>query len=472
MLRLTILHTNDLHGRVQKLARITTLAKKIDKEVTAQGGHCVLWDAGDAEDTTLLESSLTKGGAMMALLKTAGYDHETLGNASPIRYGPQVVSMLAERLGQPLLCANMFNQKTGELIDGLQPYALEIFGDLKVGVIGLTDPIGAYSIFDLKMGKPLELLPVLIEQIKAKGGKTVFLLSHLSSAVDFEIAKAIKGLDVIIGGHDHQLISPPEIINNTLIVQAGEFGEFLGQLDLDIDIQTGQITNCHHQLIPVDDNIPQDIYLLQTYKTEQENGQQMMQRLIGELLDPFPLQPEQECPAGNLLADALLDRFPEAQIALALPGQWTTGLKAGMVTFGDLYSATRSTSNPAFIELTGGQILQFLNQALKPELIRKKIRPLRGQIVGFPHIAGLSVKYDPKTCQVARALIGQEELHLDQVYPVATTDLEISDYINYLVIPDEKVDYEVPTIMPEMLEEYISRYSPLKAPANDRITKE
>lgn len=81
MTRLTILHTNDMHGRVEQLARIATLAREMRAEVTAGGGYCLLLDVGDAEDTILLESSVTKGSAVMSLLRAAGYDQSALGNA-------------------------------------------------------------------------------------------------------------------------------------------------------------------------------------------------------------------------------------------------------------------------------------------------------------------------------------------------------------------------------------------------------
>src|SRR5512136_2383839 len=114
MTRLTILHTNDMHGRVEQLARVATLARQIRAEVAAAGGYCLLLDAGDAEDTILLESSVTKGSAVMALLRAAGYDRSALGNASPLRYGPQVIPDLAGSLGQPLVCANMLDGRTRE----------------------------------------------------------------------------------------------------------------------------------------------------------------------------------------------------------------------------------------------------------------------------------------------------------------------------------------------------------------------
>ena len=81
MIRLTAWHTADLHGRVEQVFRIAALARRIKQTVTASGGHCALWDAGDAEDTILYESSMTKGRAVMALLRGAGYELEALGKS-------------------------------------------------------------------------------------------------------------------------------------------------------------------------------------------------------------------------------------------------------------------------------------------------------------------------------------------------------------------------------------------------------
>ena len=85
MTQVTILHMNDLHGHVELVFRIAALARQIEQEVEARDAHCVLWDAGDAEDTILYESSIPKGRAMMAILHGAAYELGALGNASPSR---------------------------------------------------------------------------------------------------------------------------------------------------------------------------------------------------------------------------------------------------------------------------------------------------------------------------------------------------------------------------------------------------
>jgi 2',3'-cyclic-nucleotide 2'-phosphodiesterase (5'-nucleotidase family) len=194
-----------------------------------------------------------------------------------------------------------------------------------------------------------------------------------------------------------------------------------------------------------------------------------MQRVIGELRAPLDLADDRQCAAGNLLADALLDRVQGAQIAMTVTGHWTTGLEAGPLTLGALNAAIRSPANPAEVNVTGAQIAGFLQAALKPENASRRLRVLRGVAVGMPHIAGMRVRYDPASFELVEARVGDEPLELDRHYVVAATDLEFYDFMGYLVIPAEQIRFEVPTIMPEVLEDYIARRSPLGAPDANRI---
>ena len=469
MIKLTILHTNDLHGRVEQLLCIATLVRRIRSEVEANMGYCLYLDAGDSEDTSHLESSLTKGSAMEAILRGADCDYAALGNAIPLRYGPESVENLAIHFGKPLLCGNMFNAQ-GNLINGLEPYTIQIFGNLKVGLIGLTDPMDVYrGVFKLDAKKPDDVLPGLIEEVRSQGAKFIILLSHLSSSADQHVAENIPGINVIIGGHDHKKLYPPLDIKGTLIVQAGEYGQFLGRLDLEIDEDTGKVVNYSANLLPVEETLPIDSQAQKAVENEQRHVQAIMRRKIGVLEMPVELSKDSECAAGNLLADALLDRIEGAQVALALSGHWTNGLDAGVVTQGELFSANRSTANPARVELSGEQILTFMREALKPENAARRLHALRGGAVGMPHIAGMHVRYNPDDLGTLEIEIGNETLIEDKKYLVASTDMEFSEFINYLIVPDEQIEYEVPTIMPEVLEDYIRENSPLKVPPANRL---
>ncbi len=471
MIKLTILHINDLHGRVGQLLRIASLARQIRSEVQAAGGYCLFLDAGDVEDTSLLESSLTKGSAMQAILRGAGCDWAALGNAIPMRYGPHAVAELGEYFGRPLLCANMLDQH-GQLLSGLQPYAIETIGELKIGLIGLTAPNESYqTFFQLDTVAPLEILPGLVEQVRLEGAKTVILLSHLSSPKDQEISENVPGIDVIVGGHDHKKIDPPLVTNDTIIVQAGDFGQYLGRLDLTIDPKTGKITQYRGGLIPVGEDLPEDPLTLAAMQTQQQRVERMMAHVIGCLTAPVELTIESECDAGDLLADALLERLDGTQVALVLAGHWTTGLGAGQLTQGTLYAANRSTANPARAKLTGEQIVQFMRRALDLESARRTLHALRGGALGMPHVAGMRVRYDPDNLEKLEIWVGDEPIQPDRTYLVASTDMEFADFVDYLPLPMSQFEFEVPTIMPEVLEDYIVRHSPIGKPQGARIIR-
>jgi len=470
LIQLTIIHINDLHGRVEQLSRIASLVRGIRSEVQAAGGHCLFLDAGDVEDTALLESSLTKGSAMQAILRGAGCDWAALGNAIPMRYGPQAVADLGKYFGRPLLCANMLDQH-GQLLAGLQPYALETIAGLKIGLIGLTAPHESYqTFFQMDVPGPLDVLPGLIERVRLEGAKTIILLSHLNSLVDQELAEKVRGIDVIVGGHDHVKINPPMVVNGTIIVQAGDYGQFLGRLDLGIDPETGKVAQHRGELIPVGEEIPDDPVAQAAMEAQRARVEHMMQHPIGFLNDAIELASERECSAGNLLAEALLERMEGTQAALVLSGHWSSGLEAGRLTQGRLYAANRSTANPARAKLTGEQIKQFLRGALKLENAQRTLHALRGGAVGMPHVAGMRVRYDPEDLENLEIWVGDEPLQPDQTYMVAATDMEFADFINYLPLPMTQFEFEVPTIMPEVLEDYIARHSPVNNPAGGRIT--
>jgi 2',3'-cyclic-nucleotide 2'-phosphodiesterase (5'-nucleotidase family) len=468
MLKITILHTNDIHGRIPQLTRIASRVREIRQEVTGKGGYCLYVDAGDSEDTTLLESSLTKGSAMNAILRGAGCDYAALGNAVPIRYGPGQVAELAKYFGRPLLCANMYDENH-TLVEGLEPFIIHDFDSFKFGIIGVTDPVKTYSVFGLHVKKPEDVLPGLIEEVRSLGARTILLLSHLGLRQDQRVLENIAGIDVLIGGHSHSLLDPPLEINGTILAQAGEYGKVLGRLDLEIDPVTGKIVHYRSTFIVIDETIPPDPTTESVVSSEQDRVKQLMARIIGTLTDPLDLAEDRECAAGNLLADALLDRVEGAEIAFVLAGLWETGLEAGPLTQGALYAANRSPANPAKVELTGAQIEQFFRAALLPENMTKAPQALRGRKMGMPHVAGMTVCYDPSTPTALEIHVNGQLLKSEQKYIVATTDFELSDLAGYLVIPDEHVNYEVPTIMPEVLEAYITKYSPISKPQAGRI---
>jgi hypothetical protein len=136
-----------------------------------------------------------------------------------------------------------------------------------------------------------------------------------------------------------------------------------------------------------------------------------------------------------------------------------------------LYAANRSAANPARVELTGEQIEQFFRASLDLEKAQRTPKALRGRKIGLPHIAGMTICYDPSDRTSLEIHVNGNPLEKERKYIAATTDLELSNIAGYLVVPDEEVEYEVPTIMPEVLEDYIKKNSPLPKPLGGRMKR-
>lgn len=464
---LTLLHTNDLHGRQGQVARIGTLVRQVRGEVSRSGGTCLYFDAGDCEDTVLLESALSFGAAMDAVISAAGCDQTALGNANPIRYGPQSLVNMAENFGKPILCANLV-WNDGTRPAGMAPYAFHDVGDVKIGVIGMTAFMpDVYRIYNAKMLPVGEIIPPMIDELQSSGVSLIILLSHMGLNMDRNLAETISGIHVIIGGHTHDRVSPPMRVKDTLIVQAGEYGQVLGRLDLQLNDRSGRIVNYNHALIPVDESIREDERVLKEIEAQKTLAQKLLQEEIGEIRVPVTLSVTDQCSAGNLLADALLDYFPDADASMILAVHWESGLEAGVITKGGVYAANRSTGNPARVKINGEQIKTFLREGMKPEHMLQTRKPWRGHKACMPHVAGMRVVVNSNDLNDMEIYIRDKKIDPTDCFTIVTSDLEISEQLDYLPIPDDEVEFEVPTILPQVVEKYIRSHTPIAdIPAN------
>ncbi|KPV52889.1 hypothetical protein SE17_12790 [Kouleothrix aurantiaca] len=307
----TILHTNDMHGRIAGLARVATL---VAQARAAQPNTPVLYmDAGDSEDTSVRLSNLTKGTAMHYLLSAAGCDAATVGNAAPMRYGAEVLADHAAAARYPLLLANLRNPD-GSPVPGVQLRAIREVAGLRLGLLGITAGIdGSYEQwFGLKMPEPAPLVRKLAAALRQDGADLVVLLSHMGLPDDRELAAALQGsVDIIIGAHTHDLLPSGEQIGSVLVAQAGDYAQHLGRID--VVWEDGQV-HAHATVLLVPEDTPESAAVLAEVARLEDEVAQFLSEPIGELAAPLDFAADRECGVGNLMADALRERFPAARI--------------------------------------------------------------------------------------------------------------------------------------------------------------
>ena len=416
-MRLTILHTNDIHGRQERIAQIATLVRQ-ERE---RAGHAVLYlDAGDVEDTTNRLSNATKGTAMHRLLSIAGCDAHTVGNACWLRYGPGVLAEHARVSSYPQLLANFAG------VDGPVPSVL-IDG---VGILGLIDPFDRFA-DDLDWGferlDVLETARAVAADLRRRGATLVVLLSHLGYEHEFppwddrRIAPHLQDdVDLIVGGHSHHLLPHGEWIGRVLVAQAGCHGDHVGRIEVDGGTITATVE-------PVRADVPCDAAVTAEAARVEEEIAALLAEPVGRIDAPLDAAAIAELLRER--ADADVGVFSEGQVAAVVP--------AGVVTRGALWDALDSGANPAVTRMRGGHLRDLLSRGNDPSFQADTPGALRGRRRGRLELAG--PQPDPA-----------------REYLVASTDWELEPYGGYA--REEwglRVTYEFPTIVREAIEEQL-----------------
>lgn len=471
----TLLHTNDMHGHLEAMSRLSTYARNLRRELESQGRKVFFFDAGDAADRRIGFIGLTKGAAFPRILSAMDYDLQSLGNAISITYGPQAAAEMAARTNFPVLAANFFDHGR-PIVNGFQATAVFPLNTcLRLGVIGLTvDAPRVYKLFGLETPGFREAAQPYLDQFSRDGVAPVVVLSHLGLREDRLLAEAFPAIDVVIGGHTHELLENGEQINGVLIAQAGNYAEHLGRVDLEIDSDTGKVVQKSATVLPIPADTPVDLAVEAAIRLAETEADELLSRPIAELQTALDLDHFHECAVANLGADALCEHM-QAEITLLSSGLFHRGLPAGVVTFGDLNAACFTTANPQLSGISGAQILAGLERALDPEFMHLKIKAFRGTPIGMPAVSGMRIETDPyggAGRRVKSVWINDRPLDPQRIYRVAHTDTEVisEDYeFGFLKIEDDQViRVDVPTILREAIEPYLQRHSPVPSPLMGR----
>lgn len=395
-----------------------------------------------------------------------------MGNAVSLPYGPQALAAVAARTDFPILAANC-RDGDGPLTGGLRETVLiPLTHDLKMGVIGLTAPWGdLYELFGLHLPDFCDVARDLVGRLREQRASLVVVLSHLGLEDDRRLVDTVPGIDLIIGGHSHTHLPSGETHNGVLITQTGQFAEALGRVDITLDPDTGRVMERSAQVMEVPEDVQPDPAVIAAIAAAEHEAEALMAKPIGVLQAPLGLDHFQECGIGNLTADALRERL-DADAAILSSGQLHQDLPSGTITLGQLDAACFSSANPGLTEVRGTQIVDALERGLDPAYYEHEHHGLRGTPVGIPQISGMVVEYDPSAeagRRVQRVSVQGQPLDPDRLYRLAHTDAETLPEVGYLVLDaDQRTQFEVPTIVREVIEDYVRQYSPVPPPAYGR----
>ncbi len=235
--RLIILHTNDLHGRIEtgenRLGMPYIAA--LNKYYGSRHEHVLLLDAGDTIHGRPITDGL-KGKSAVASMNAAGYEVMVPGNHD-FNFGwERLLELEADFMQFSLVAANVFNN--GELL--FDPYVIKTIGDFRVGIFGLVTPETLYSthpknIEGIRFGEVLQAAEkystLLREEYKTD---LVVALGHIGISDSEKIARQVEGIHLFVDGHSHTMLKQGRKVCGTLIVQAHEYGNYLGKVEIDL----------------------------------------------------------------------------------------------------------------------------------------------------------------------------------------------------------------------------------------------
>ena len=456
MKRLIVLHSNDIHGRVDALARIATLVERARAEA---GDAAVLYvDAGDVEDTTERLSSLTKGVALHRLLRVAGCQAVAVGNGTVIRYGVEPLVEQERAGGYPHLAANL--QRDGAVVPGAQARALLNVDGIRVGLIGVT-PTDWRDLYRDALGVELpDELPLVREHadvLWAEGADVVLLLSHVGIDRDRDLAAELEGeITLIVGSHSHTVLEEGERVRSMTIAQAGQFGTHLGRVELEVGDGRARVVTARAEPVPPE-TPPHPAVAAELEAIEAELAAWLAEP-IGELTGPLELAFDSECPAVSFVADVVRERM-DGEVGIVAAGvALVRSLPGGRLTRGQLYEACPSPGVSSVTTMTGAQLLQLLQLGLDEQRAAEVIRSLRGVPRGLMHLSGAEIR--DGTLWIARAAVEPERR-----YRVAATDWELGEYGGY-ADPEWglEVVYDGTTIIREAIEDHLRRHPRVDPP--------
>jgi 5'-nucleotidase/UDP-sugar diphosphatase len=318
--KITILHTNDLHSRLigyapesayspmtinndNTVGGFARIAAVIKAEKESNTGTTLVFDAGDFFMGTLFTGLEAKTGFQLRLMKEMGYDALGIGNHE-YEFGPEwLASVIGTSAGKgeipSLLIGNAVFAGKDSSDDSLE----KLFSDdlicrkliltsngIKAGIfsiMGKDAELVAPKAVPVTFAKKISFAREMVKELQKENCDIIICLSHSGvfkekngawGGEDVDLATAVKGIDLIIGGHSHTKLDQPLIVNGTPIVQTGEFGQFVGRLAFSYSDHKLRIES--YKLIPVNDKIPGDEKVNQLIEVQKK-------MISAEILEPL-----------------------------------------------------------------------------------------------------------------------------------------------------------------------------------------
>jgi sulfur-oxidizing protein SoxB len=385
------------YGKLGGFAHLATLIKRI----RAARPGALLLDGGDSWQGSAT-SLWTQGADMIGAQRLLGV-HFMTGHWE-FTYGAARVQQAAERelLPMEFLAQNVRTADFEEPV--FRPYALRTVNRVPVAVIGQAYPYTPIAnprhfVPDWTFGIQEKRLQGIVEEARGKGAKVVVLLSHNGRDLDLKLARRVRGIDAILGGHTHDAMPEAVRVGRTLVTNAGCNGKFLGVLDLQVGKQG--VADARYRLLPVFSNlIPPDAEMAAYVAKTRQPFEEKLGEKLAVTEGTLYRRGSYNGSFDQLILDALLAQ-KDAQIAFSPGFRWGTTLLPGeAVTLEHLMDQTAITYPQVTVNSLSGTQIKAVLEDIADNLFHAD--PYSRQGGDMVRVAGMTYAIDPAAAMGAR----------------------------------------------------------------------
>ena len=493
---LTILHTNDFHARFEPISKYDSGCSAEDdaegkcfggsarlmtaiNDAKARSNNWVLVDGGDQFQGTLFYTYY-KGKLAAEMMNQMGYTAMTVGNHE-FDDGPEVLRGFMDAIDFPILMSNADVSREPLLADVLQKSTVIEQGGEKIGFIGLT-PQDTHELAspgpNITFTPPADAVQGEVDKLTEMGVNKIIVLSHSGYKVDQQVAENTTGVDVIVGGHSNTYLANddenadgpyPTVVNGVQIVQAYAYGKYLGELNVTFD-DAGNVTEASGNPLLMDASVTADEAVAARIAEAALPLEEIRNKGVAEAAEAIEgdrsVCRAMECPMGNLVADAMLDRVADQgiEIAIANSGGLRASIDAGEVTMGEVLTVLPFQNTLSTFEVTGATMVEALENGVS------QIEEGAGR---FPQVAGLTFAFDaaaPAGERVSDVMVGGAPIELDKTYGVVSNNYVRNGGDGYRMFVDAENAYDYGPDLADVTAEYLAEQGPYTPYTDGRIT--
>ncbi|WJW76183.1 thiosulfohydrolase SoxB [Thiohalobacter sp. IOR34] len=394
-------------GKVGGFAHLASLVKKI----RAQRPGSVLLDGGDTWQGSAT-SLWTNAQDMVDAQLLLGVDVMT--PHWEMTFGAERVSEIIEKDFKDkidFVAQNIVDKDWGEQV--FKPYVIREINGVPTAIIGQAFPYTPianprYMIPDWSFGIRDEHMQEMVDKARGEGAQVVVVLSHNGMDVDLKMASRVTGIDAIMGGHTHDAIPQPVLVDNaggkTLVTNAGSNGKYLAVLDL--DVRDGKVRDYRYHLLPVFANMLEPDPQMAAYVDKVRAPYK--DKLNEELATTDTLLYRRGNFNGTfdqLICDALIEEMG-AEISLSPGFRWGVSLLPGSpITFEDVMTQTAITYPSVTLNNMSGTRIKEVLEDVADNLFNED--PYYQQGGDMVRVGGLKYEIDPT------ARIGKRITHME-----------------------------------------------------------